>query len=76
MTPGQSASQPASQPACANQTRFSDPHHMHGVWDLLERGGATWFAMLLRYNKEKCITSNKCGLNVGPSVVFVPSSVL
>lgn len=71
MTPGW----PASRSAGTDQTRFPDPRHMHGVWDLLERGGATWFGMLLGYNKEKCITPNKCGLKSFSSFSS-PSTVL
>ena len=69
------ASQPVSWSARTDQTRLPDPHHMHGVLDLLERG-ATCFGVLLWYNEEKCIIHNKCGLNPKHFNSFFPSAVL
>ncbi len=63
------ASQPVSQHRL-DQVSWSSSH----AWGVgsAGKGGATWFGMLLWYNREKCITPNKCGLNLSPLAVFLP----
>lgn len=71
------ASQPAGQPAQARPGFLILVTCMGcGIcWKGVERRGAKWFGMPLCCSKEKCITPNKCGLNLCPlqqAVFFFP----